>query len=84
MKIYSLGDQIHIWDISECMPYVGSILKIIQVPEEVIPFLQVNWYMKKADLPQKDSLIKNNLSAFSEAEVFPSSINFFLPITAIK
>ena len=84
-QIYTIGEFVHLFDRTENSPYVARITKIIQLPEgfERFPFIEVEWYLKKENLPQLKQYIKYT-DHFSVAEVFASGQHEFVYMESIK
>jgi hypothetical protein len=63
---------------------VGRLLRIVQVPSnlEAVPFIEIQWCLKKEDLPEEILTVYGN--HISVAEVFPSDIKYCLYVEGIK
>ena len=81
---YKVGDFIQLYDVTLKKPYVARLSKIVQVRPalEKLPFVEVEWCLRKGDLPEK--IMKLYGKHISEAEIFPSSIKICLYIESIK
>lgn len=66
------------------MTNVAQICKIIKIPEplEKLPFIEINWCLKKRDLT--DHLITQYGEHLSQAEVFPSEYKAYVYPDSIK
>ena len=81
---YSLGDFIELFDMTMKNPYVVKLKRIVKVNDalEKLPFIEVEWCLKKDNLPQP--ILQKYGKHISVAEIFPSKITFCLYIESIR